>query len=116
MLYVEYAVQKIAEMLQLSEEERRTLLNFRDTVKRLLLEAQRQAKEKLTSIYKAVVDGTYRIEGNKLYAPDGTWTYVVRTVMHIPIHWHQRRDVFPRCVEASAGKAGAVTAGLEGKR
>ena len=57
-IYVEYATQKIAEMLQLSEEERRTLLNFRDTEKRLLLEAQRQAKEKLTSIYKAVVDGT----------------------------------------------------------
>ncbi|MFZ8837703.1 MAG: hypothetical protein ACO2PM_01995 [Pyrobaculum sp.] len=95
MLYVEYAVQKIAEMLQLSEEERRTLLNFRDTVKRLLLEAQRQAKEKLTSIYKAVVDGTYRIEGNELYAPDGTWMYVGRTVMHIPIHGISAKTYFP---------------------
>jgi hypothetical protein len=56
--YVEYAAERIAETFQLSEEERRSLLNFRDTVKRLLLEAQRQAKEKLTSIYKAVVDGT----------------------------------------------------------
>jgi hypothetical protein len=93
--YVEYAAERIAETFQLSEEERRTLLNFRDTVKRLLLEAQRQAKEKLTSIYKAVVDGTYRIEGNKLYAPDGTWMYVGRTVMHIPIHGISAETYFP---------------------
>jgi hypothetical protein len=95
MLYVEYATQKIAETFQLSEEERRSLLNFRGTVKRLLLEAQRQAKEKLTSIYKAVVDGTYRIEGNKLYAPDGTWMYVGKTVMHIPIHGISAETYFP---------------------
>jgi hypothetical protein len=99
--YVEYAAERIAETFQLSEEERRTLLNFRDTVKRLLLEAQRQAKEKLTSIYKAVVEGTYKMEGNKLYAPDGTWMYVGRTVMHIPIHGISA-ETFPRCVEASA--------------
>jgi hypothetical protein len=104
MLYVEYAVQKIAEMLQLSEEERRTLLNFRDTVKRLLLEAQRQAKEKLTSIYKAVVDGTYRIEGNKLYAPDRTWMYVGRTVMHIPIHGISAETYFPDVLKLPQGK------------
>jgi len=70
--YVEYATQKIAETFQLTEEERRQLFDFRDTLKRLLLEAQRQAKEKLTAIYKAVVDGTYRVEGNKLYAPAGS--------------------------------------------
>jgi hypothetical protein len=93
--YVEYAAERIAETFQLSEEERRTLLNFRDTVKRLLLEAQRQAKEKLTSIYKAVVEGTYKMEGNKLYAPDGTWMYVGRTVMHIPIHGISAETYFP---------------------
>jgi len=93
--YVEYATQKITETFQLSEEERRSLLNFRGTVKRLLMEAQRQAKEKLTSIYKAVVDGTYRIEGNKLYAPDVTWMYVGRTVMHIPIHGISAETYFP---------------------
>ena len=49
-LYVEYVTQKIAETFQLSEEERSQLSDFRDTLKRLLLEAQRQAKEKLTSI------------------------------------------------------------------
>ncbi len=84
-VYVEYAVQKIAETFQLSEE-RGQLLHFRDTLKRLLLEAQRQAKAKLTALYKAVVEGTYRLEGNKLYAPDGTWMYArVGLTPHIPI-------------------------------
>ena len=73
MLYVEYATQRIVETFQLSEEEGRQLLDFRDAMKRLLLEAQRQAKEKLTTLYKAVVEGTYRIERNRLYAPDGVW-------------------------------------------
>ncbi|MFZ8840542.1 MAG: hypothetical protein ACO2PM_16820, partial [Pyrobaculum sp.] len=85
-VYVEYAVQKIAEMFQLSEEEKRQLLHFRDAMKQLLLEAQRQAKAKLTALYKAVVKGTYRVEGNKLYTPDGTWMYVrVGLTPHIPI-------------------------------
>ena len=39
MLYVEYATQKIAEAFPLSEEEKRQLLDFRDAMKRLLLEA-----------------------------------------------------------------------------
>jgi hypothetical protein len=74
MLYVEYAVQKIAETFPLSEEEeKRQLFDFRDTLKRLLQEAWTQAKEKLTALHKAVAEGTYRVEGNKLYAPDGTW-------------------------------------------
>jgi len=76
MLYVEYATQKIAETFQLSEEERSQLFDFRDTLKRLLMEAWTQAKEKLTALYKAVAEGTYRVEGNKLYAPDGAWMYV----------------------------------------
>ena len=76
MLYVEYATQKIAETFPLSEEERSQLFGFRDTLKRLLLEAWVQAKEKLTTLYKAVVEGTYRLEGNRLYAPDGMWMYV----------------------------------------
>jgi len=76
MLYVEYATQEIMKTFQLSEEERRQLLHFRDAMKRLLLEAQRQAKGKLTTQYKAVVESTYRIERNRLYAPDGVWTDV----------------------------------------
>jgi hypothetical protein len=74
--YIEYVTQRIAETFQLTEEERRQLFDFRDAVRQLLLEAWRQTKAKLTSIYKAVVESTYRIEGNKLYAPDGAWMYV----------------------------------------
>jgi hypothetical protein len=75
MLYVEYAAESIAEMFQLSEGEKRWLFHFRDAIKRLLLEVQRQAEAKLTSIYKAVVESTYKIEGNRLYAPDGVCMY-----------------------------------------
>jgi hypothetical protein len=96
MLYVEYATQKIAAMLQLSEEEKRQLLHFRETLTQLLLEAQRQAKAKLTTLYKAVVEGTYRVEGNKLYAPDGTWMYVIGdSTPHIPIRGVTAKTHFP---------------------
>ncbi len=37
--YVEYAVQKIIETFRLTEEERSQLLDLRDAMKRLLLEA-----------------------------------------------------------------------------
>jgi hypothetical protein len=73
MMYVEYATQKIAETFQLTEEERSQLLDFRDALRRLLLETWMQTEEKLTTLYKAVVEGTFRVKGNKLYAPDGTW-------------------------------------------
>jgi hypothetical protein len=76
MLYVEYATQEIIKTFQLTEEERRQLLHFRETLKRLLLEAWMQTKEKLTSVYNAIVEDTYRLEVMRLYAPDGTWMYV----------------------------------------
>jgi hypothetical protein len=76
MLYVEYAAERIAETFPLSEEEKKQLFHFRDALTRSLREAWAQAKEKLTALYKAVAEGTYRLEGNKLYAPDGTWMYV----------------------------------------
>ena len=93
-VYVEYAAQKIAETFPLSEEEKRQLLDFRDALTRLLREAWMQAKEKLTILYKAIVEGTYRVEGNKLYAPDGTWMYV-RTTSHIPIRSVSVSACFP---------------------
>ncbi len=96
MLYVEYATQRIIETFQLSEEEGRQLLDFRDAMKRLQLEAQRRAKAKLTALYKAVVEGTYRLEGNKLYAPDGTWMDVrVGLTPHIPIRGVTAKTRFP---------------------
>jgi hypothetical protein len=96
MLYIKYATQKIAETFPLSEEEKRQLLHFRETLTQLLLEAQRQAKAKLTTLYKAVVEDTYRVEGNKLYAPDGTWMYVIGdSTPHIPIRGVTAKTCFP---------------------
>jgi len=99
MLYVEYAVQKIAEAFQLSEEEKRQLLHFRETLTRLLWEAWTQAKEKLTALHKAAAEGTYRVEGKRLYAPDGTWMYVDKTVMRIPIHGISAKMHFPNVLK-----------------
>jgi hypothetical protein len=95
MLYVEYATQKIAETFPLSEEERSQVFHFRDTMKQLLREAWIQAKEKLTTLYKAVVEGTYRVEGNKLYAPDGTWIYIGGTTSRLKIHGVSASACFP---------------------
>jgi len=96
MLYVEYATQKIAETFPLSEEEKKQLFHFRDTLKRLLLEAWTQTKEKLTALYKAVAEGTYRVEGNKLYAPDGTWMRIAKVVVpRITIHGVTAKTRFP---------------------
>jgi hypothetical protein len=94
MLYVEYAAERIAETFQLSEEEKRQLFHFRDAMKQLLLKAWMQAKEKLTALYKAVAEGTYRLEGNKLYAQDRVWMYVGRA-MYIPIHGINASVRFP---------------------
>ena len=96
MLYVEYAAERIAETFQLSEEERSQLLDFRDTLKRLLLEAWTQTKEKLATLYKAVAEGTYRVEGNRLYAPDGTWMYVIENLApHVTIRGVSASAYFP---------------------
>jgi hypothetical protein len=96
MLYVEYTTQRIAETFPLSEEERSQLLDFRDTLKRLLLEAWMQAKERLTTLYKAVAEGTCKMEDNKLYAPDGTWIHMARMVApKIIIHSVTAKTHFP---------------------
>jgi hypothetical protein len=76
--YIEYATQRIIETFQLTEEEKSQLLDFRDAVRQLLLEAQRQAKAKLISIYRAVMEDAYRLEGMRLYASDGTWIRMTR--------------------------------------
>jgi len=100
MLYVEYATQKIAETFPLSEEEKRQLLDFRDAMKRLLLEAWVQAKEKLTALYKAVAEGMYRVEGDKIYAPNGTWMYVRKGfTSHIIIRGVGASTYFPNILK-----------------
>jgi hypothetical protein len=95
MLYVEYATRSIIETFQLSEEEKRQLLDFRDTLKRLLREAWMQTKEKLTTLHKAVAEDTYRVEGRRLYAPDETWMYTKIFVPRIPIHGVTAKTRFP---------------------
>ena len=96
MLYTEYAVQKIAKTIQLIEEEKRQLLHLRDTLKWLLLETWRQTKAKLASIYKAIVDGTHRVEGGRLYAPDGAWIHVRDNFTPcVPIHGISAKAYFP---------------------
>jgi hypothetical protein len=99
MLYVEYATQKIAETFPLSEEEKRQLFHFRDTLKRLLLEAWMQAKEKLTTLYKAVAEGTYRVEGKRLYAPDGTWIYVGSNTPLFKVYGVGAKAYFPNVLK-----------------
>jgi len=56
--------------------------------------AREQARERLESVQRAVREGTYRMEGRRLYAPDGTWIYV-GTVVMMPIHGVSARTVFP---------------------
>ena len=92
-LYVEYATQKIAETFQLSEEEKRQLLHFRETLKRALLKTWTQTKERVTILRKA--DGMYKIEGGRVYAPDGTWICVGGNVPRLRIHGVTAEAYFP---------------------
>ena len=94
--------QEIMKTFQLSEEEKRQLFGFRDALKRLLREAWAQAKEKLMALHKAVAEGTYRLEGNKLHAPDGTWMEVRGAYSTYYDPRRKRLGVFPRLAEASA--------------
>ncbi|MFZ8809600.1 MAG: hypothetical protein ACO2PN_16035 [Pyrobaculum sp.] len=112
MLYVEYTTQKIAETFQLSEEEKRQLLHFRDAIRRLLLEAWTQAKEKLTTLYKAVAEGTYRLEGNKLYATDSAYVLMDRTA-HILIHGIGTPAYFPDVLKLPREKLKLLQLGWE---
>ncbi|AKT35775.1 hypothetical protein PYWP30_02161 [Pyrobaculum sp. WP30] len=85
MLYVDYVVQKIAESFQLTEEEKAQLLQFRHAMRRLLLDMWKQTKEKLTALHKAVVEGMFKIERGRLYAP-GAWMYINANTPHIKIN------------------------------
>ena len=75
-VYIEYATRRIAEAFPLTEEERRALLGFGGIMKNLLQRAREQAKAKLASIYDAIDDNNYGLEGGRLYAPDGAWMHM----------------------------------------
>jgi hypothetical protein len=85
MLYVDYVVKEIVGGFKLSAEEEDQLKDFGWRLNMLLEQAERQAKAKLTSIYRAIMEDTYKLEGNKLYAPDGTWIYMGAT-LRLKIH------------------------------
>jgi hypothetical protein len=103
-IYVEYATQRIIETFPLSEEEKRQLFHFRDAMKRLLQEAWVQTKEKLSALHKAVAEGTYRVEGKRLYAPDGTWMYIFGRIVNIKIHGVSASARFPDVLKLPQGK------------
>ncbi len=93
MLYVEYATQKITETFPLSEEEKRQLLHFRETLKQVLLKTWTQTKERVIILRKA--DGMYKIEGGRVYMPDGTWICIGGNVPRLRIHGVTAEAYFP---------------------
>ncbi len=46
-------------------------------------------------MHKAVAEGTHRVEGNKLYAPDGTWIYIGGATSRLKIHGVSASACFP---------------------
>ncbi|MFZ8809425.1 MAG: hypothetical protein ACO2PN_15130 [Pyrobaculum sp.] len=92
-LYVDYVVKEIVGGFKLSAEEEDQLKDFGWRLNTLLEQAERQAKAKLTSIYRAITEDAYRLENNKLYAPDGTWIYI--NVPHLNIHGVSAELYFP---------------------
>jgi len=75
-VYIEYEARRIAEAFPLTEEERRALLGFGEVMKGLLQRAHEYTRTKLTSIYDAINNNNYKLEGGRLYAPDGAWMHV----------------------------------------
>ncbi len=41
---------------------------------------------KADALYEAVAEGTYKLEGDKLYAPDGMWIYIGGATSRLKIH------------------------------
>jgi hypothetical protein len=112
MIYIEDKMRKIAEAFPLAEEEKRALLGFGDIMKNLLQRAHEQAKAKLAALYKVVAEGTYKLEGNKLYAPDGTWMYVGKE-LHIVIEGVDAVAHFPDILKLPRDKLELFQLGWE---
>jgi len=94
-LYVDYVIEEIVSRFKLSAEEEDQLKVFSRKLNTLLEQAERQAKAKLTSIYRAIMEDTYRLEGNRLYAPDGTWIYIGGATSRLKIHGVSAKAYFP---------------------
>jgi hypothetical protein len=86
MLYVDYVVEEVVGGFKLSAEEEDQLKDFGQRLNTLLEQAESQVKAKLTSIYRAITEDTYRLEGDRMYAPDGTWIYIGGATSRLKIH------------------------------
>ena len=104
MLYVDYVVEEIVEKFKLSAEEEDQLKDFGRRLNTLLEQAGRQAKAKLTSIYRAITENAYRLEGRRLYAPDGTWIYMGGATARLKIHGVSAKAYFPDLLKLSREK------------
>jgi len=94
-LYVEYAKERIAERFSSTQDEAAQLEDFTHKLSALLGLAREQAREKLESVQRAVREGTYRMEGRRLYAPDGTWIGLGERASYVPVHGLSDHATFP---------------------
>jgi hypothetical protein len=94
-IYIEYAAQRIAEAFPLAEEERRQLLGFSEVMRGLLQRAYEHARTKLTSIYDAINNNNYKLDGGRLYAPDGAWMHADGVEPYITIEGMNTIAYFP---------------------
>jgi hypothetical protein len=99
-LYIEYATQRIVETFPLAEEERRALLGFGDVMKDVLQKAHEQAKAKLASVYDAINNNNYKLDGGRLYAPDGAWMHADGAEPYIVIEGVNALVYFPNVMKA----------------
>jgi hypothetical protein len=95
MLYVDYVVEEVVGGFKLSAEEEDQLKDFGQRLNTLLEQAERQVKAKLTSIYRAITEDTYRLEGDRMYALDGTWIYIGGATSRLKIHGVSALARFP---------------------
>ncbi|MFZ8841874.1 MAG: hypothetical protein ACO2PM_23710 [Pyrobaculum sp.] len=95
MLYVDYVVEEVVGGFKLSGEEEDQLKDFGWRLNTLLEQAERQVKAKLTSIYRAITEDTYRLEGDRMHAPDGTWIYIGGATSRLKIHGVSALARFP---------------------
>ncbi|MCC6036340.1 MAG: hypothetical protein LM559_04730, partial [Pyrobaculum sp.] len=95
MLYVDYVVEEVVGGFKLSAEEEDQLKDFGQRPNTLLEQAERQVKAKLTSIYGAITEDTYRLEGDRMYALDGTWIYIGGATLRLKIHGVSALARFP---------------------
>jgi hypothetical protein len=112
-LYVDYATRKVVETFSLSEEEKEQLFQFKNIVVDVLDRAQRQAKKKLQLLCEALLDGTYGLKDNKLYAPNGGAYIMLNRTAHILIHGVSAKAYLPDILKLPQEKLRLLQLGWE---